>query len=365
MPEVFSYGEDQIVLKNNRSPKKLYLEISSLCNFSCPMCFRNSRQGEFENRKNTIEDGSMYRRTIDNLMQQIPELEDLKEIVLGGIGEPLLHPELKEVIQFLSGEGLLVTIQTNGYLLSDELIDFIIEQKVHRLVVSYEPGEIGHKEDDKFYELIRNIAERKRYGRTNRPFVAVESVLTKETISYLKEMTTRCMNIGVDEFILTNLMPIAEEFTDKVLYFDDKPDVLKEFLQTARHRVHYQVPAFRLFTERSCRFAEQEAVVIRYDGECAPCYRFLHGGTEYVHNQPHEVLQYSFGNINYQPVKDIWNSRDYLWFRFTVANSLYPSCLDCQYKEGCDYLRNSESNCWGSTPSCGNCLWSRDIIMCP
>jgi MoaA/NifB/PqqE/SkfB family radical SAM enzyme len=96
-----------------------------------------------------------------------------------------------------------------------------------------------------------------------------------------------------------------------------------------------------------------------------PCYRFLHDGQEIVQGKEMELHARSFGSLLEDSLEDIWNGRDYIWFRYTVENALYPSCVDCTLREGCEYLRDSDGNCWGSSPSCGNCLWSRKIIMCP
>ena len=115
-----------------------------------------------------------------------------------------------------------------------------------------------------------------------------------------------------------------------------------------------------------CYFIENNAAVVRYDGAIAPCYRLLHeGGKEFIKDRCQELEAKSFGNINDEDIVSIWNKRDYLWFRFVVNNALYPSCTDCQFYEGCDYLRDTHSDCWGNSPSCGNCLWARRILICP
>ena len=51
-------------------------------------------------------------------------------------------------------------------------------------------------------------------------------------------------------------------------------------------------------------------------------------------------------------------------FRWTVRNSHYPSCIDCQQADGCVMAQTNEGDCWGNRPSCGDCLWARNIVVC-
>lgn len=48
-----------------------------------------------------------------------------------------------------------------------------------------------------------------------------------------------------------------------------------------------------------------------------------------------------------------------------VYNNRYPSCLDCDLVDGCDFVRTSEYDCYAIKPSCADCLWSRRFAICP
>ena len=193
--------------------------------------------------------------------------------------------------------------------------------------------------------------------------------MSTDSLAELEDFTDTAVRVGVDELIFSNLLPVSEAAEEKILYRVDScgehDELLHPLTEKIRHRLHYVLPKFSLKTERHCRFIEQNAAVVRSDGEVVPCYRLLHQATERVDGKEMELIPYSFGNLSSTGIEEIWNSRDYLWFRFTVQNGLYPSCLDCSLKEGCEYLRDSTAQCWGGSPSCGNCLWSRQIVLCP
>ena len=70
---------------------KLYVELTSLCNLNCSMCFRNNWFDE----KYTIM-GQKTSRSIKKLFAS--GVAD--EVFFGGMGEPLLFDEIYEMISF-------------------------------------------------------------------------------------------------------------------------------------------------------------------------------------------------------------------------------------------------------------------------
>jgi Fe-coproporphyrin III synthase len=372
--ETFTWGNAEISIEADGLPGKLYVELSSRCNFSCKGCFRESFDTEGED---------MSPELFDPILETIDQKNGVKEIMLGGIGEPLLHPSFKKFVERAGSAGAKIDLQTNGSLLSREMIAFLVSQGVNKVVLSYETGALGHAADIAGLGLLSENAtlpgfpaetvrfireERKRQG-VNRPTVAVQWVLSSQSAGELESFADAALESGVEEVLFSNYLPVSEGGSSELLYRFQSGEIenriLEPFLQRVRHRLHYVLPRFSLPTERSCRFMEQKSTVIRSDGEVVPCYRLMHKGCEVVRGKAMELHAYSFGSLYRQSLEEIWNSRDYIWFRFSVENGYYPSCLDCTLREGCEYLVDSDGHCWGGAPSCGNCLWSRQILLCP
>jgi len=38
---------------------------------------------------------------------------------------------------------------------------------------------------------------------------------------------------------------------------------------------------------------------------------------------------------------------------------------DCKFRNHCWWTETSERDCWGASPSCADCLWSKRILLCP
>ena len=69
-------------------PKKVYVELTTRCNLQCPMCLKFSEGS-------CIDEGDLPLAFFKKLA---PSLAHTEFLVLNGIGEPLLHPDLDEII---------------------------------------------------------------------------------------------------------------------------------------------------------------------------------------------------------------------------------------------------------------------------
>ncbi len=70
-------------------PTKLIVETTTRCNLQCPMCLKNIC-------KDTFCEQDM---TLDLFNALLPALPTAEVLILNGIGEPLLHPDLNEFIR--------------------------------------------------------------------------------------------------------------------------------------------------------------------------------------------------------------------------------------------------------------------------
>lgn len=84
--------------------KKVYVEITNICNLQCEFCPPNRRKPEF-----------MSAETFEKILKQIKP--HTKYIYLHVKGEPLLHPTLDQLLDLCYAEGFFVNITTNGTLI--------------------------------------------------------------------------------------------------------------------------------------------------------------------------------------------------------------------------------------------------------
>jgi len=66
-----------------------------------------------------------------------------EEVIIGGIGEPLMHQLWKNVVKELKNAYKRVTITTNGTLINREVAEFLVDQRVDEVYISVESSPLG------------------------------------------------------------------------------------------------------------------------------------------------------------------------------------------------------------------------------
>ncbi|MBD6955311.1 MAG: tungsten cofactor oxidoreductase radical SAM maturase [Thermoplasmatales archaeon] len=360
---MLSLNDADILLREDPL-KKIYVEITSGCNLSCRMCYRNFWKDPV---------GSMDRIIFNKVLRDADEFEDLEDIHFGGIGEPLVHEKFIEFLKLIPPR-YGVEISTNGTLLNEKISRLIVERGVKRIIFSLDsPQEQGFLEirgisSNIIYRNIDILNKIKKDLRSDLPELEIEFVAMRSNIATLPDIVDVADSLGVSKILVSQLLPLDESQKDEILYnSSDFKDYFDEFLRRAMsRRIMTRIAEYSLKTERVCDFMERRSTVIAWDGEVIPCYRFLHEYPEYIFGRKKIVKRYSFGNIMKRDLRDIWYSNEYRRFRWIVKSSLYPSCVDCVFADKkCHFVQDTTIDCEGNSPSCGDCLWSRRLILCP
>src|SRR5659263_236545 len=85
--------------------KKLYIEITNVCNLSCRFCPKTVRNPQF-----------MSIETFEKILDQIKNRANY--IYFHVKGEPLLHPQIDEFLDLCDEKGFKVNLITNGTIIS-------------------------------------------------------------------------------------------------------------------------------------------------------------------------------------------------------------------------------------------------------
>jgi radical SAM protein with 4Fe4S-binding SPASM domain len=113
--------------------KDIALEITDLCNEKCLHCYHPEHK-----KKGYIKDLDK----IDQMFAEFGELGFLYLTLTGG--EPLLHPQFKEICKLAQKNRYLISIKTNGTLIDDDMVQFFKDLKpktVEFSVYSADPKE--------------------------------------------------------------------------------------------------------------------------------------------------------------------------------------------------------------------------------
>jgi radical S-adenosyl methionine domain-containing protein 2 len=97
-------------MKGEQYPYVVNLHLLENCNFRCKHCFAH-----FD--CNCLLSAQSWKQIIDNITEET----SVSRFNLAG-GEPLLYPELDEIIEYIKNKGIHVSIITNAFLLSEKRI---------------------------------------------------------------------------------------------------------------------------------------------------------------------------------------------------------------------------------------------------
>lgn len=100
--------------------KKVYIEITNVCNLSCNFCPKTSRKLQFMDEESFVK-----------VIKQVKPYTDY--IYFHLMGEPFLNPNLKKFLEISYENGLKVNITTNGTLINN-VKDILLESKALRQV---------------------------------------------------------------------------------------------------------------------------------------------------------------------------------------------------------------------------------------
>lgn len=113
----------------NKIPINGSIELLPLCNMKCDMCYVRLSKKEME-AKGRIHSAKEWLE----IGKQMKDAGVLFLLLTGG--EPLLHPEFKEIYLGLKKMGMILTINTNGTLIDEEWVAFFKENLPRRINIT-------------------------------------------------------------------------------------------------------------------------------------------------------------------------------------------------------------------------------------
>lgn len=199
-------------------PAKLYVETATQCNLACPMCVKQA-WGKDEAK------GLMASGVFEKVRPALPHLDAL---ILNGIGEPLLHPHLEELIRIAKGamsSGSWVGFQSNGLLIDDDRARSLVASGLDKICISVDALDQG------VYRSLRSGGE---FGCIERAFTAlqiankradraplqvgIEFVVMRDNLQELPRVLGWAAKRGVSFAIVTHLLPYHKAMVSQTLF---------------------------------------------------------------------------------------------------------------------------------------------------
>lgn len=296
------------------------------CNMKCSHCYINAAEGKLTNELTTQEG--------KKLMDQISEVSH-PLLVLSG-GEPLLRPDIYELIQYGSSRGLKMGLGSNGSLIDQAVASKLKSAGIATVSISLD-SHIPTQHDE--FRGVEGAWEKAvnacKALRKNNVLVQVNTTLTHQNYDQIDDIMSLAEGIGVENFHLFFLVPTGRgtKLTDiSPQKYEDM--ITNTFAKVAKHTLNVRpscAPQFMRIAKgmsldmrqwiRGC-IAGLYYCRIYPNGDVTPC----------------PYLPIKLGNVKEQSFKEIWfNSPIFKSLR--DPNSLKGKCGACEYRTLCGGCR--------------------------
>ena len=300
--------------------------ITRECNLKCSHCYINATDKKLENELNTQE--------AKNLMDQIYQVSRPLLILSGG--EPLLRPDIFELIKYGSKIGLKMGLGSNGSLIDEAAAAKLREASIATVSISLDSN--IPKQHDEFRGVPgswKKAVEACKVLRRNNVLVQVNTTLTQQNYSQIDDIMALAEHIGVENFHLFFLVPTGRG----AKLSDLSPEqyevmITKTFMKTADHTLNVRPSCAPQFM----RIAKDMGLDMRH--WIRGCIAGLYYCRVYPNGDvtPCPYLPIKLGNVRDKSFKDIWFNSE-VFNALRDPNSLKGKCGVCEYRSLCGGCR--------------------------
>jgi MoaA/NifB/PqqE/SkfB family radical SAM enzyme len=319
-----------------RDPVCLYLETTNRCNLPCTTCPRTFE--ELEPAANMSWD--LFRSIVD----QYPAIA---RVVLHGVGEPLMVPNLPRMIRYLKERGTYVLFNTNGTLLNERRGRDLIASGLDELRVSLDAAEpVAFKAvrgKDAFDRIVKNVREFRALQKSldsAAPRVSLWLTGLKETVGQLPAFVDLAASLDVPEVHLQRMVffPDGQGLSRADQSLFEGVDAHEEALireAEARAKAHGILFDASGATEpgTSLKRADDARPWSLCTRPWTLMYFTAHGRALPCCIAPFSMRGYdafTLGNATQQSLRDIWNGEKYRAFRAgLLSDAPPPACANC------------------------------------
>lgn len=342
---------------HNTIKKSLLWDITRRCNLNCIHCYNSGSIDSVQE----LEVESNYKTIINRAIEV-----GINHIHLLG-GEPLLSRGLWDLLQYAKMCNVLISINTNGTLLTEDLINQLIAMQVYQLTISLD-GTNSITNDEirgvgSFERVIENIKRTTSCieQSSSSMIVQVATVITRKNLLTIHRLPKLLKEIGVkyldvlklykcgnatnneaalyvtNEEYLNSIVKIMIESYRNQIYtqFDCKPKVL----ETINQRLGFQIDNSNL--EYASCSAGKRFIFMDHKGNIYPC-------GPYAHEFSNTKLATSFFDDNYMEALKIIEKEIAERIK-SNSNKMKSVCVNCHYKEICSgcaiCYKNHEEMC--------------------
>ncbi|AJF61822.1 TPA: radical SAM protein [Candidatus Woesearchaeota archaeon] len=348
-------------------PYSVHLDLTNHCNNDCISCWSFSPLVGFETMDKETRKKELPYRLVKKLVDDLADM-NTREIYFTGGGEPFMHPNAVDIMEYVKKKGMNVDMSNNMTLITKEKARRIVKAKIDHMNCSLWAGSPEaysrthpNQTEKTFHRIVDTLNYlhflKKKY-RTDKPKLTLYHVISTENYYDFENMVELAFKVRADavEFTPTDIVP---GMTDSLMLNEEQRNLLAGKMRNIRPKIH----AWEKQYGHKIIFKQPEQFLRRLEGETEkgiydksiigkiPCYagfNFLRILATGEVNSCLKSGRIPVGNIYEKSIKKIWSGKKQCTFR--------KHTIDYDVKD--PYFNNI-----GNTTQTGNgCLYCCDNL---
>ncbi|MCG2712336.1 MAG: radical SAM protein [Candidatus Omnitrophica bacterium] len=284
-------------------PFLLQIEPTNRCDLRCSLCLTGA--GKLKRSR-----GDMSFKQFKNIVSQLQA--GLIYIVLYNLGEPLLNPDIYQMIKYAKKKRIFTRLSTNANFSDRAHIKSILTSGLDELVISLdcasEETYRAYKKSTDFCRVLDNVSLLiKERGQRLKPFINLQFLLMGSTEQEIDEFKKLIKDLGVDKGLIKKV---------RVDYFAEKPEY---GLLPENKKFHRDI--YRGKGKKNPCVRPWISTLVLWDGVVVPCCFDMEG-------------DFILGNVKGGKITRIWNDKEYMNLRHKIASKSNSAelCRQCSLK---------------------------------
>ena len=316
---------------------EICIEINDKCTRQCLHCSTESKKLHINDYKQL--DLNLLKKTIHYFVQN-----GGKTLEISG-GEPLLHPNLFELCEYISNFNICTKLYTSGVVhdsnrkklraIKNEEAHFFKKNNINKIIFNLQGS------NSFIHDYITNVEgsfkilhESISTAKNNELCVGTHFVPMKTNLYDIENTLNMCRNNDINELAILRFVPQGRGLTNKE-YLDVSQQEFNYLIQKLKDLIN-TYPDFNLRTGCPLDFVSlyDDSIKTYYckagkctcsispDGNVLPCPAFK------------DLPEFIAGNIHSKELSDIWINK-FHEFRNFHYNKIYGPCQGCKHLQKC------------------------------
>jgi PqqA peptide cyclase len=301
------------------TPLALIAELTHRCPLHCVYC---SNPLELTQRNSELSTDTWAR-----VFREAAELGVLQADFTGG--EPLVRPDLTQLVRAARSAGLYVSLITSGLPLDGKRLDDLAQAGIDHIQISFQ----GAREESSVEFADANVFAQKvrvtEWIKRHRIALTLNFVIHRQNLDQMEEMLALAEQIGPGRVEFAHVQYYGWAFANRrsLLPTRAQLDRSLEFLKKAeerlrgRIRVEYVVPDYYAKYPKACMGGwGRKLMLITPKGDVLPCHAAA------------TLPGMTFENVSQQPLRKIWEESP-SFQKFRGEEWMQEPCRSCDRRE--------------------------------